>query len=269
MILYPNAKINLGLHVLNKRIDGFHEIESCLYPIHLKDILEIIPSDKFEFIQTGIAFPSSTEKNLCEKAFDLLAIKFKLPPVYMHLRKQIPAGAGLGGGSSDASFVLKGLNDLFSLNLVPAQLEDFAAQLGSDCPFFVANQPCIVSGRGEVLAPLSMNLAGTYLVLINPGIHVSTKEAYALVVPKKTDTRLQDVLLGNKKEWSEKLINDFQIPISNKHPIVGHTIEALFRSGAFYAAMSGSGSTVFGLFDFKPDFTPLPFVKPPIFMGWI
>ena len=266
MILFPNAKINLGLHVLLKRSDGFHEIESCMYPIPLCDILEIIPAQKFSFVQTGISFPPSAEKNLCEKAYDLLSQNFNVPPVYIHLRKQIPSGAGLGGGSSDAAFVLKGLNELFSLNLSNETLETLSAELGSDCPFFIANVPSIVRGRGEILSPFNLDLKGTFLVLINPDIHVSTKDAYAIVSPKKAVNKLEEVLSYNRNEWKSSLVNDFQVPIAHNHPVISETIDLLYQNGANYAAMSGSGSTVFGLFDFAPP-AEIRIKKTPIFIG--
>jgi 4-diphosphocytidyl-2-C-methyl-D-erythritol kinase len=266
MILFPNAKINLGLHVLDKRSDGFHEIESCMYPIPLCDILEIIPAQKFSFVQTGISFPPSAEKNLCEKAYDLLSQNFNVPPVYIHLRKQIPSGAGLGGGSSDAAFVLKGLNELFSLNLSNETLEALSAELGSDCPFFIANVPSIVRGRGEILSPFNLDLKGTFLVLINPDIHVSTKDAYAIVNPKKAANKLEEVLSYNRNEWKSSLVNDFQVPIAQNHPVISETIDFLYQNGAKYAAMSGSGSTVFGLFDFAP-LAEIRIKKAAIFIG--
>ena len=252
MILYPIAKINLGLHVLNKRTDGFHEIESCLYPIPLCDILEIFPAEETIFLQTGIDLPNSNEKNICVKAYDLLASKYDIPPVYIHLRKQIPIGAGLGGGSSDGAFVLKGLNELFSLNISQANLEHFASELGSDCPFFITSLPCLVSGRGEILSPSSIDLNGKFLVLINPNIHISTKEAYALINPKQPVGELEEILSAKQIDWKTSLVNDFQIPIAQKYPIISETIAFLYENGAYYAAMSGSGSTVFGLFDFDP-----------------
>ncbi|MCF8329369.1 MAG: 4-(cytidine 5'-diphospho)-2-C-methyl-D-erythritol kinase [Crocinitomicaceae bacterium] len=252
MILFPIAKINLGLHVTNKRPDGFHEIESCLYPIPLCDILEIIPAEEAKFIQTGIDLPNSNEKNICQKAYDLLAANYNIPPVFMHLRKQIPIGAGLGGGSSDAAFVLKGLNELFSLNISQLNLESFAAELGSDCPFFITSLPCLVGGRGEVLSPSNIDLSGKFLVLINPNIHISTKDAYALINPKQPEGKLEEILSSEQNKWKNSLVNDFQVPISKKYPIISETIDFLYENGAYYAAMSGSGSTVFGLFDFAP-----------------
>ena len=266
MILFPIAKINLGLHVTNKRPDGFHEIESCLYPIPLCDILEIIPADETKFLQTGIELPNSNEKNICVKAYDLLAAKYNIPPVYIHLRKQIPIGAGLGGGSSDAAFVLKGLNELFSLNISRAVLERFSAELGSDCPFFITSLPCLVSGRGEILSPSSIDLSGKFLVLINPNIHISTKEAYALINPKQPVGDLEEILSDKQNDWKSTLVNDFQIPISKKYPIISETIDFLYENGAYYAAMSGSGSTIFGLFDSEPV-TELKRAKGLVFAG--
>ena len=248
MILYPPAKINLGLHVLRKRSDGFHEIESVMYPVPFYDILEILPAQINSFQQSGIIFADTHEKNLCEQAVDLMQSKFNTPPVSIHLRKQIPVGAGLGGGSADAAFVVLGLNELFSLGLSHVEMEEIAATLGSDCPFFIQNKVRMVSGRGEILNEVKCDLSEYYLVLLNPKIHVSTKEAYSKVTPKENQSNVASILQENISTWQSSLKNDFESPICKQYPLIQECIDQLKISGAIYAAMSGSGSTVFGIF---------------------
>jgi len=248
MILYPPAKINLGLHVLYKRSDGFHEIESVMYPVPFYDILEILPAQKNSFQQSGIIFADVNEKNLCEKAVDLMQSKYKTPPVSIHLRKQIPVGAGLGGGSADAAYVILGLNELFRLELSNLEMEEVAATLGSDCPFFIQNKVRMVSGRGEILSEVACDLSEYFLVLLNPKIHISTKEAYSNVFPKENQIHIASILQENISTWQSSLKNDFESPISKQYPLIHECIDQLKISGAIYAAMSGSGSTVFGIF---------------------
>lgn len=252
MILFPPAKINLGLNVKHKRDDGYHEIETCMVPISLTDVLEILPSDQFLFTQTGITVAGEQEENLCVRAFRLLQSEFDLPNVYIHLRKNIPMGAGLGGGSADATYVLLGLNDLFSLGLSHAQLEQFAARLGSDCPFFVKNEAQIAKGRGELLEPCGIDLSGYYLYLINPGIHVGTAEAYAGITFSSENVPLAQRVTVPIEEWKTVLKNDFETQIFVRHPEIAQIKEALYEEGAIYAAMSGSGSSVFGIFKERP-----------------
>jgi len=208
MILYPPAKINLGLHVLYKRSDGFHEIESVMYPLPFYDVLEILPAQKNSFQQSGIIFADTNEKNLCEKAVDLMQSKFNTPPVSIHLRKQIPVGAGLGGGSADAAYVILALNQLFSLGLSNLEMEEIAATLGSDCPFFIQNKVRMVSGRGEILNEVKCDLSEYYLVLLNPKIHVSTKEAYSKVLPKENELNIASILQENISTWQSTLKNN-------------------------------------------------------------
>jgi len=248
MILYPPAKINLGLHVLYKRSDGFHEIESVMYPLPFYDVLEILPVQKNSFQQSGIIFADTNEKNLCEKALDLIQSKYKTPPVSIHLRKQIPVGAGLGGGSADAAYVILALNQLFSLGLSNLEMEELASTLGSDCPFFIQNKVRLVSGRGEILSEVTCDLSDYYLVLLNPKIHISTKEAYSKVLPKENELNIASILQENISSWQSTLKNDFESPICNQYPLIQECIDQLKIAGANYAAMSGSGSTVFGIF---------------------
>lgn len=254
MITFPNAKINLGLHITKKRNDGFHDIETCMYPIPLYDALEMIIDKKHTtFESSGIAIPGNPADNLILKAFNLLKKDFPaLPNLHIHLHKHIPMGAGLGGGSADAAYALKLMNNLFDLILDDFFLEEYAAQLGSDCAFFIENSPKIARGRGELLTPVSLDLAGTYLVLINPGIHVGTKEAYAGVKPAPPKVKLEEVL-SDKSRWKDELVNDFEASIFTNHPEIPEIKQTMYEAGAFYAAMSGSGSSVFGLFEQKPE----------------
>ncbi len=252
MILFPPAKINLGLNVLRKREDGYHDLDTCMLPIPLCDVLELLPSEQFEYHQTGLTIPGSTDDNLCVKAYNMLKAHYNLAPVYMHLRKEIPMGAGLGGGSADAAYVLKGLNKLFELNLSNSKLEEFAAQLGSDCSFFVKNEAQIARGRGEILSPCALDLKGMYLKIINPGIHVGTKEAYAGVLPNADGASVSSLIESPIEFWKDRLKNDFEGSVFSAHPILLDVKENLYDEGAIYAAMSGSGSTMFGIFKEEP-----------------
>ncbi len=253
MISFPNAKINLGLHITSKRKDGYHEIETCMVPIPLLDALEmIIDPKKTSFNSTGIPIPGGEQENLILKAYQLLKKDFpNLPHLNIHLHKNIPIGAGLGGGSSDAAFALKLMNHLFDLILDDFFLEEYAAELGSDCAFFIENTPKIASGRGEVLEPVELDLTGVHLILVNPGIHIGTKEAYSGVTPKTPKVILSEVL-ADRRRWKEELVNDFEKSIFPNHPEIADIKAKLYDSGAFYAAMSGSGSSVFGLFESQP-----------------
>lgn len=253
MILFPPAKINLGLTVLHKRDDGYHEIDSVMVPIALFDVLEILPSDKFEFHQSGLIIDSTEADNLCVKAYTLMREQFDLPVVYIHLRKEIPMGAGLGGGSADAAFVLKGLNEIFKLNCSVQELEAFAALLGSDCPFFIRNNAQEAKGKGELLAPCELDLKGYYLKIINPGIHIGTKEAYEGIVFQDSINSVKSIVEGPIGLWKELLKNNFEVSAFKKHPILADIKSTLYEEGAIYASMTGSGSTMFGIFKNKPN----------------
>ena len=256
MIFFPPAKINLGLYVHRKRDDSYHEIETCMLPIPFTDILEIIPQPEFQFLQTGITVDGDIASNLCVLAFRLMQSEFNVPNVYMHLRKQIPMGAGLGGGSADAAYVIKAINLLFNLNCSNEQMKDLAAQLGSDCPFFIEEGAQLAKGRGEVLSPLSLSLDGYWLKLINPGIHVSTKEAYSgIQFTAEPRMPLEEVLSLSIADWKDSLVNDFERSIFPNHEEIRRIKEQLYNEGALYASMSGSGSTVFGIFKEKPQKT--------------
>lgn len=252
MISFPNAKINLGLNILRKRPDGYHDIESCLYPVPFMDVLEIIPAKEFSFDNTGLKVDHNNGDNLCTKAFQLIRSSYDIPAVSMHLHKVIPMGAGLGGGSSDAAFTLKMLNDLFELRITNDQLKAFAAELGSDCPFFIDNKPGLATGTGTDLTHLPLDLKGKYLTLIFPDLSISTAEAYANVTPSKPSKELREALALPVTDWKDQVKNDFEASIFPNYPILRKIKELLYEQGADYAAMSGSGSTLFGIFDQKP-----------------
>ena len=248
MIVYPNAKINLGLNVLRKREDGYHDISSVFYPVkEYVDILEIIKSERFQFTKSGIEIPDG--ENICEKAWKLLDTDFGIGNVKIHLHKQIPIGAGLGGGSADASFTLKYLNELFDLNLNNKDLEKYALRLGADCPFFIDNTPKLVEGIGEKMTSIDLDLSNYEIRLVNPDIHISTKEAYSGIVPKTPVLSVEKIIELPIIEWKGKLKNDFEESIFEKHLQLEGIKDELYKQGSIYSSMSGSGSIVFGVFE--------------------
>lgn len=254
MVCFPPSKINLGLRVMRKRDDGYHDIETCFYPLPWNDILEIIPSKTMSFTNTGIKVPGRYDDNLCLKAYYLLQEEFDLPSVDIHLHKIVPMGAGLGGGSSDAANTLLLLNDLFSLNLSNSQLEKFASKLGSDCAFFIQPSPMIGRGRGEILSTIDVSLKGKYTVVIKPNVHVSTRDAYNGVKPNATNTSIDEILKQHSiQAWRELLVNDFEPSVFKQFPIIQQVKKELYNQGAVYASMSGSGSAVYGIFNAKVD----------------
>jgi 4-diphosphocytidyl-2-C-methyl-D-erythritol kinase len=254
MISFPCAKINLGLNVISKRDDGYHNLETLFFPVpELSDVLEIVESDRFSFTQTGIHVDSATEDNLCVKAYRMLEKEYGLPPVSIYLHKVIPLGAGLGGGSADASFTLVALNRIFDLGISNGQLKSYASVLGSDCAFFIDNVPAKASGRGELLEPVEVNLSGLYLLIENPGIHVSTKEAYAGVTPQIPDLPISEIIKLPVEQWKNNLHNDFEKNIFALYPEIAEIKENMYLQGALYASMSGSGASVFGLFKEKQN----------------
>jgi 4-diphosphocytidyl-2-C-methyl-D-erythritol kinase len=252
MILYPPAKINLGLHILAKRPDGYHEIETIMAETPLCDILEITEAASDGFTQSGIQVPSDGKPNLCQRAVNLLREHSVFPSLQIHLRKQIPVGAGLGGGSADASYTLSGINALFDLGYSKTELAEFAAQLGSDCPFFIDGGLQLAKGRGELLTKIEPLRKTVYLVLCNPQIHVSTAAAYAGVQPENGRQSLVDLF---QTEGIKGLQNDFERSVFQVFPLIEDLKNALYIAGATYAAMSGSGSSVFGIFEKEPDLT--------------
>lgn len=255
MITFPNAKINIGLRITGKRDDGFHNIESIFYPIPLKDALEIVPSEKLQFTASGLPIPGSADDNLCLKAFHLLKRDFSaVEPVHIYLRKNIPMGAGLGGGSADGALMINLINDFFELGCDVETRESYAAQLGSDCPFFIENTPKIVTGRGEKMSSHSIDLSGWYLGLVTPGVHVSTQEAYRGVVPTQADIDWEKITEKNVGDWSGLGVrNQFEDHILSDYPEIASAKMMLSEAGAKYVSMTGSGSAVYGLFSEKPD----------------
>lgn len=247
MIYFSGAKINLGLKILSKREDGYHNIESVFYPIPLNDVIEIIPSEEFEFTYTGI--DKIEGLNLIEKAYLLLKEKYKILNCKIHLHKNIPIGAGLAGGSGNGSVTLLALNKQFNLNLSNQELEKLALQLGSDCPFFIENKPKLVTGRGEHLTKINLDLKGYYLLVVNPGIHISTQEAYQnLVIGKESQISVKEIESKPVEEWQTFLENDFEEYAFNKYPEIKVIKKTLITHGALYASMTGTGSTVYGIF---------------------
>lgn len=249
MICFPNAKINLGLQILRKRNDGFHEIKSCMYPIAIHDALEFHKASSFGFRQSGKTLDNAPKDNIIVKTYDLLHRKLDhLPRLDIHLLKKIPFGAGLGGGSSDAAFFLRELISFLKLDISLAQQEDWIAEIGSDGPFFIKNKPVIASGRGEILTPIDLDLSNCSIQLIAPQIHVSTAKAYAGVTPTEDQPNLEDILRSPIATWKNKLVNDFEKSVFDKEPSLSDIKRQLYDGGALYASMSGSGSSVFGIF---------------------
>jgi 4-diphosphocytidyl-2-C-methyl-D-erythritol kinase len=271
MVLFPNAKINIGLNIINKRPDGFHNIETVMVPIRLTDILTLHRWDgsletKTRFTATGLKIDGNPEDNLVIKAYQLLDKQFQLPAIDIHLHKTIPFGAGMGGGSADGAFMLKGLNQLFQLHLSDIQLEAFAAQLGSDCPFFIKNIPAIASGRGELLVPVPLDLSAYWLAVVIPPLGISTKEAYARVKPKAPDFRLEKCITDSIHEWKNRIVNDFEPSVYEQKPEIGGVKDKLFALGALYASLSGSGAASYGIFSSEPEISK---AFPPSYFKWL
>ena len=263
MVAFPNGKINLGLSILNKREDGYHNLETVFFPVPFSDALEIITNtnsnNQIEFTTTGLQVDGKKEDNLCVKAYHLLKKDFhQLPNIKIHLHKAIPLGAGLGGGSADAAFMLKLLNNKFHLNLSTHNLIKYSVQLGSDCPFFIINKPCFATGRGEKLEEISIDLSVYNIVLINPGIHVTTAWAFSQLPAGRVPNNrgIKEIIAQPITTWKNELQNDFELPVFAAHPQIKEIKEWLYRQGAIYAAMSGSGSTVFGICNKEIDCTP-------------
>ncbi len=262
MILYPNAKVNIGLNIVARREDGFHNIETIFFPVKgLCDILEIVhipnQEQKVRFSQTGLMLNEPSENNLCVKAYNLLSSYIELPTVAIHLHKQIPFGAGLGGGSSDGAFTLSGLNNISEKPLSKEKLLEVALKLGSDCPFFILNETCYASGRGEILNPIELSLSGYHILMVNPGIHINTSKAYSHSNPKPSVYNLQKTVFNSPEQWKGVVVNNFEKIVFALYPEIGIIKDKLYQMGAVYSAMSGSGSTVFGLFKSKPDYAEI------------
>ncbi|HUR11400.1 MAG TPA: 4-(cytidine 5'-diphospho)-2-C-methyl-D-erythritol kinase [Flavitalea sp.] len=275
MIVFPNCKINLGLRIIRKRPDGFHDIETVFYPIPFCDVLEIIPvipeknaaaasitihGRTIFFSTSGIPIQGTPESNLCIKGCAMLFADFPgIPSFQLHLHKNIPMGAGLGGGSSDGAYTIKLLNEYFHLGMSLSQLESYAIQLGSDCPFFLKNSPFIARGRGEKMETVTLDLSDCSLVLVDPGIHIATGRAFSKISPSDKITDIASIISSAPENWKHELINDFEVPAFNEHPLLEVIKQTLYASGALYASMTGSGSVIYGLYrTHQPEIPELP-----------
>ncbi len=252
MIVFPNAKINLGLNITEKRPDGYHNLETVFYPVHIEDALEVVPLNKpdkeFKLQVFGTSIAGNPEDNLVVKAYYLLKERFNLPAISIFLQKNIPSGAGMGGGSSDGAFMLKLLNNKFSLNLSDDELEAFAAKLGADCPFFIKNKPTFATGTGNIFSEINVSLKGLYILIIKPEIFVSTRDAFSLIKPAFPEKNIKEIIQSPVEEWKDNLINDFEKSVFAQYPEIGEAKEKLYKAGAIYASMSGSGSSLYGIF---------------------
>lgn len=252
MLVFPNAKINLGLRIIEKRADGFHNLQSCFYPVGWTDALEIIPSEaglETTFSSSGLLIPGEVHTNLCVRAYNGLKADFALPPVHIHLHKIVPIGAGLGGGSADAAFTLTLLNERFDLGLSITQLEEYARALGSDCAFFIQNRPVYCVEKGDIFEEISVDLSGYHIVLVYPNLAISTAEAYAGVRPRQPEVPLRNQLQAPIETWRDIVHNDFEDSLFANYPVLAGLKQQLYDLGAVYASMSGSGSTVYGIFN--------------------
>ena len=258
MILYPNAKINIGLNITEKRPDGYHNIETVFYPIGLCDTLQIERSETcsdYSFSVSGIQIDAESEDNLIIRAYRLLQSEYDVPPLDISLEKYIPFGAGLGGGSSDAAFMLKAMNELLELNISNKKLEKIAVELGADCPFFIKNKPVFATGIGNEFTSVRLSLKNYFLLLVKPDIHVSTSEAYLLIVPHQPEKSLLELIRQPIHQWKNTIENDFEQSVFARYPEIDNIKQSLYDMGAIYASMSGSGSSVFGLFENQPEYT--------------
>lgn len=257
MIAFPNAKINIGLNIIRRRADGYHDLETVFYPIRIYDALEIIPARTLEFEASGLGIPGNVQDNLCIKGYHLLKKDFDLPPVNIHLHKHIPIGAGLGGGSADAAFFISLLNKEFSVGLNNDQMRAYASQLGADCAFFVESKPVFAFEKGDKFEEVELDLSAYHLVLVMPPAHVSTAEAYRGVKPRAAEVSLKELVALPVAEWKNFIRNDFEETIFKNHPVIRGVKAALYQAGALYACMSGSGASVFGIFKHQPDLSDL------------
>lgn len=253
MLVFPNCKINLGLYITEKRDDGFHNLNSVFYPVKLIDILEINESEdkKFSFTSYGLGIPGDENTNLCVKAYNLLSKDYDINPVGIHLYKNIPMGSGLGGGSSDATFTLKILNDIFKLNLSDDLLKHYTDKLGSDCSFFLKNKAVLASERGNVFEDIDLDLSGYHIIIVKPHVHISSADAFRNINPKENRLSLKEIIQSPIESWRNKLSNDFEKTVIAQHPIISSIKDKFYDLGAVYSSMSGSGSAIYGLFSEK------------------
>jgi 4-diphosphocytidyl-2-C-methyl-D-erythritol kinase len=253
MILFPNAKINIGLNITERRQDGYHNLETIFYPIAIKDALEVVVSDELTFSSSGLDIPGRVEDNLCLKGYHMLKKDFDLPPVSIHLHKNIPIGAGLGGGSADAAFFIRLMNEQFNLCLSVDEMTDYARRLGADCAFFIENKPVFAFERGDEFETIKLDLSAYKIVLVMPDIHISTSEAFSGIKPTPVKDSLLELISEPITEWKKHIKNDFETSIFKNHIEIRGVKAALYEAGAIYASMSGSGASVFGIFDHTPD----------------
>lgn len=256
MIVFPNAKINIGLNIVSKRPDGYHNLETIFYPVNICDVLEFTEKeglDGVEFVSNGITLDCDSSDNLVVKAYKLLKADFDIPDHIIELVKNIPTGAGLGGGSADATFTLKFLNEHYSLGLNNVQLKSYATRLGADCAFFVENFPVYATGIGDIMEPVDLSLKDYYIVLVKPDVFISTKEAFAGITPKPSKECLKDIVKLPVSEWKNHIFNDFECSIFPNHKMLENIKCKLYDLGAIYVSMSGSGSSIYGLFKKNPE----------------
>lgn len=254
MLVFPPIKINLGLNITEKRKDGYHSIESVFFPVPWTDVLEAVITENHvvTFNSSGLNIPGNPSNNLVIKAYELLSAKYDLPGMDFHLHKILPMGAGLGGGSSDGAYALKLINDLCGLGLTLEELETDASNLGSDCPFFIQSTPKFVSGRGELLEPVSIDLKDWYILIVMPDISVGTAAAYSWITPSAPRMPVRKIVEQSPEHWKDILVNDFEAPVIQRYPIIGEIKNKMYEQGATYASMSGSGAAVYGLFRSMP-----------------
>ncbi|HWD87574.1 MAG TPA: 4-(cytidine 5'-diphospho)-2-C-methyl-D-erythritol kinase [Mucilaginibacter sp.] len=257
MIVFPNAKINIGINITARRSDGYHNIETIFYPIKVFDALEALPAEGLTFEASGLGIPGRTEDNLCIKAYHLIKNDYDIPPVNIHLHKHIPIGAGLGGGSANAAFFIKLIDRLFDLKLSIEQMLDYARQLGADCAFFIESKPVFAYEKGDRFQQISLDLSKYHIALVMPPAHVSTSEAYRGVKPAQPKQLLKELVTLPVEEWKSHIKNDFEESVFKNHPVIRGVKAALYETGAIYASMSGSGASVFGIFKQKPDLSAL------------
>lgn len=257
MIIFPNAKINIGLNIIDRRTDGYHNLETVFYPVRVYDVLEIVEANKLSFESSGMGIPGRVEDNLCVKGYHLIKNDFDIPPVAIHLYKNIPIGAGLGGGSADAAYFIKLINQTFGLLLTDDEMINYARKLGADCAFFIKNEPVFACGKGDQFKPVNIDLSEYIIVLVMPQAHVSTGEAYRGVRPKAVNSSLQQLIDLPIAKWKQYIKNDFEDSVFKNHPVIRGVKAALYNAGAIYASMSGSGACVFGVFNSLPNLSEL------------
>lgn len=257
MVIFPNAKINIGLNITERRADGYHNLETVFYPVKINDVLEIVPADKLSFESSGLDIPGRVEDNLCIKAYHLLKKDHDISPVKIHLHKHIPIGAGLGGGSSDAAYFIRLVDQTFNLKLSVDEMQDYARQLGADCAFFIESKPVFAFEKGDEFEPIKLDLSRYSIVLVMPSAQVSTSEAYRGVRPTEVKTSLIELISMPVAEWKKYIKNDFEESVFKNHVVIRGAKAALYEAGALFASMSGSGASVFGIFDKTPDLSRL------------